>query len=78
MVLTNSHYFFLSIYFYKVVIAAGNEGSSGAFTVSVPSVGHGAYSVASFDNNNNLMDTFEIEGTSESFGMTILIFLFTF
>ncbi|KAI7848225.1 peptidase S8/S53 domain-containing protein [Circinella umbellata] len=51
-----------------VIIAAGNEGSSGAFTVSVPSVGHGAYSVASFDNNNNLMNAFEIEGSSESYG----------
>ncbi|KAI9267904.1 peptidase S8/S53 domain-containing protein [Phascolomyces articulosus] len=49
-----------------VIIAAGNEGSTGAFTVSVPSVGHGAFSVASFDNNYNLMDTFQIDGYAKS------------
>lgn len=34
-----------------VIIAAGNEGASGAFTAGTPSVGHGPVSVASFDNN---------------------------
>ncbi|KAI9488326.1 peptidase S8/S53 domain-containing protein [Zychaea mexicana] len=51
-----------------VIIAAGNEGATGAFTVSVPSVGHGAYSVASFDNNYNLMDTFQVDGSTETYG----------
>ncbi|KAI9488327.1 peptidase S8/S53 domain-containing protein [Zychaea mexicana] len=48
-----------------VIVAAGNDGQYGAFTISVPSVGHGAFSVASFDNNYNLVKTFEISGSSK-------------
>ncbi|KAI8147303.1 peptidase S8/S53 domain-containing protein [Fennellomyces sp. T-0311] len=50
-----------------VIIAAGNEGASGAFTVGSPSVGIGAFSVASLDNANNLLRTFSLEGSDDAY-----------
>ncbi|KAI9488328.1 peptidase S8/S53 domain-containing protein [Zychaea mexicana] len=38
----------------------GNDGEHGAFTSSAPSVGKGVYSVASFDNNYNVVQTFDV------------------
>ncbi|CAO3613694.1 unnamed protein product [Cunninghamella blakesleeana] len=46
-----------------VVVAAGNSGSSGAFTVGSPSVGDGVLSVGSFDNENELTDKFYVSGS---------------
>ncbi|KAI8331696.1 peptidase S8/S53 domain-containing protein [Chlamydoabsidia padenii] len=48
-----------------VVIAAGNAGSSGAFTVGSPSTGAGVISVASFDNDKTLANKFKASGLSE-------------
>jgi subtilisin family serine protease len=51
-----------------VVLASGNEGESGAFTVGTPSTGKGVISVASFDNSNNLVYKFKASGLSDSIG----------
>ncbi|ORZ10087.1 peptidase S8/S53 domain-containing protein [Absidia repens] len=48
-----------------VVIAAGNAGASGAFTVGSPSTGKGVISVASFDNSNNLVYKLKATGLSK-------------
>ncbi|CAO3613681.1 unnamed protein product [Cunninghamella blakesleeana] len=37
-----------------VVVAAGNAGASGAFTIGSPSTGNGVYSVASYDNSHQV------------------------
>ncbi|KAI8147343.1 peptidase S8/S53 domain-containing protein [Fennellomyces sp. T-0311] len=37
-----------------VIASAGNDGEYGVFTTASPSVGHGAFSVASFDNGYTL------------------------
>ncbi|KAI7848224.1 peptidase S8/S53 domain-containing protein [Circinella umbellata] len=50
-----------------VVVSAGNDGDLGAFSGSNPSVAKGAFSVASFDNNYNLLPIFEIDGSQESY-----------
>ncbi|KAI8086543.1 peptidase S8/S53 domain-containing protein [Halteromyces radiatus] len=49
-----------------VVIAAGNAGQSGAFTVGSPSTGEGVISVASFDNAHNLVYKFKATGFSDA------------
>lgn len=48
-----------------VIIAAGNEGASGAFTAGTPSVGHGPVSVASFDNNYFIAKQFTADGLGD-------------
>ncbi|KAI8147340.1 peptidase S8/S53 domain-containing protein [Fennellomyces sp. T-0311] len=53
-----------------VIIAAGNEGTSGAFTVGSPSVGQGAFSVASFDNDRTLTLYFTMNNSPEKYGYT--------
>ncbi|KAG0175418.1 hypothetical protein DFQ28_000054 [Apophysomyces sp. BC1034] len=45
-----------------VVVAAGNAGSKGIFTVGEPSTIQGALSVASFDNNYSVARQFEATG----------------
>ncbi|KAI9302090.1 peptidase S8/S53 domain-containing protein [Cunninghamella echinulata] len=45
-----------------VIVAAGNSGESGAFTVGAPSTGKDVLSVASFDNENELTDKFYASG----------------
>ncbi|ORX48325.1 subtilisin-like protein [Hesseltinella vesiculosa] len=45
-----------------VIIAAGNAGADGAFTVGTPSTGPGVFSVASYDNVNNLVNKFTTTG----------------
>ncbi|KAG2222318.1 hypothetical protein INT45_001581 [Circinella minor] len=50
-----------------VVVSAGNDGDLGAFSGSNPSVAKGAFSVASFDNNYNLLPIFEVDGSQESY-----------
>lgn len=49
------------------MIAAGNSGASGALTVGSPSTGHGATSVASFDNNYQLAKQFTATGIDGEF-----------
>ncbi|KAI7848227.1 peptidase S8/S53 domain-containing protein [Circinella umbellata] len=53
----------------KVIVAAGNEGKNGAFTVGTPSVAKGVMSVASFNNNYMLVKEFKISGNIESYGL---------
>ncbi|KAI8334655.1 peptidase S8/S53 domain-containing protein [Chlamydoabsidia padenii] len=49
-----------------VVVASGNEGQSGAFTLGTPSTGKGVISVASFDNANNLVNKFKASGFTDA------------
>ncbi|KAI8147345.1 peptidase S8/S53 domain-containing protein [Fennellomyces sp. T-0311] len=51
----------------KVVIAAGNFGDYGPFTVGTPSTGKGVISVGSFNSNYQLVKQFKISGHSESY-----------
>ena len=56
-----------------VVMSAGNEGASGVFSVGAPSVGRGGFSVASYDNNNNLLKVLTVKGAKdEKFGKHII------
>lgn len=55
-------YAYIHIIVVIVIIAAGNEGASGAFTAGTPSVGHGPVSVASFDNNYFIAKQFSADG----------------
>ncbi|KAI8060238.1 peptidase S8/S53 domain-containing protein [Gongronella butleri] len=45
-----------------VIVAAGNAGADGAFTVGTPSTGPGVFSIASIDNEHNLVNKFTASG----------------
>ncbi|CAO3643911.1 unnamed protein product [Cunninghamella echinulata] len=49
-----------------VIIAAGNEGSTGAMSVGSPSVSHGALSIASFDSEKRSAAVFQATGSIKS------------
>ncbi|KAI8138497.1 peptidase S8/S53 domain-containing protein [Fennellomyces sp. T-0311] len=51
----------------KVVVAAGNIGMEGAFTVPTPAVAKGVISVGSFNSDYHLVKTFEMSGSSETY-----------
>ncbi|KAI9268030.1 peptidase S8/S53 domain-containing protein [Phascolomyces articulosus] len=51
----------------KVIIAAGNAGLDGAFTVSSPSTGSEIISVSSFNSDYYLAREFQIKGSSETY-----------
>ncbi|KAI9495421.1 peptidase S8/S53 domain-containing protein [Zychaea mexicana] len=50
-----------------MVIAAGNEGRSGAFMISSPSTGNDVISVASVDNDYSLQRTLFVDSTGAKF-----------
>ncbi|KAI8144495.1 peptidase S8/S53 domain-containing protein [Fennellomyces sp. T-0311] len=50
-----------------VVVAAGNEGSKGAFMISSPSTANRAISVASVDNSYSLHPTLSVDSTRVKF-----------
>lgn len=54
--------------FLTVIVAAGNEGENGSFTIGSPATGEEVVAVASFDNTNTLAPHFKASGTKEPIG----------
>ncbi|KAI8142150.1 peptidase S8/S53 domain-containing protein [Fennellomyces sp. T-0311] len=52
----------------KVVAAAGNSGADGPFTVASPAVSDSVISAASINSDYQLLQTFEMTGSSEVYG----------